>query len=69
MQQIGLPVRWPTASCFGGPDLKTLYVTNLRTGRQPDQLAALPDADTLVYVDMQTNGLAKAMASRIIVDD
>src|SRR5690606_29900507 len=44
MQSIELPVRWPTCPCFGGPDLKTLYVTNLRTGRKADQLAESPDA-------------------------
>lgn len=62
MQQIEVPVRWPTCPCFGGPELKTLYVTNLRTGRQPDQLAESPDAGTLVGVERSTNGLTEAVA-------
>lgn len=63
MEHIDLPVRWPTCPCFGGPDLKTLYITNLRTGRQPDQLAASPDAGTLVHASTQYIGVADAPAS------
>ena len=62
MQQIELPVRWPTAPCFGGPELKTLYVTNLRTGRQVDQLAASPDAGTLVCIETEVTGVPEAVA-------
>jgi sugar lactone lactonase YvrE len=62
MQQIELPVRWPTAPCFGGPELKTLYVTNLRTGRQADQLAASPDAGTLVCTETEVTGVPEAVA-------
>ncbi|MFC0410075.1 SMP-30/gluconolactonase/LRE family protein [Roseomonas elaeocarpi] len=29
-RQIKLPVKWPTMPCFGGPDMRTLYVTSLR---------------------------------------
>lgn len=29
-RSIRLPVKWPTMPCFGGPDLRTLYVTSLR---------------------------------------
>lgn len=62
MQQIDLPVRWPTCPCFGGDDLRTLYVTNLRTGRKPEQLAQSPDAGTLVRADVSINGLPEVAA-------
>jgi sugar lactone lactonase YvrE len=61
VQQIDLPVRWPTCPCFGGPALQTLYVTNLRIGRQPDQLAASPDAGTLVGAELEIAGLPEAL--------
>jgi len=31
--RVELPVAGPTMPCFGGPDLRTLYVTSLRTDR------------------------------------
>lgn len=65
MQQIDLPVRWPTCPCFGGADLQTLYVANLRTGRAPDQLAASPDAGTLVGVRLPVSGLPEGIANLI----
>ena len=37
-----VPVAAPTMPCFGGPDLKTLFVTSLRTGRSPEALAKFP---------------------------
>ena len=37
-----VPVAAPTMPCFGGPDLKTLYVTSLRVGRKPEVLEKYP---------------------------
>jgi len=37
-----VPVGAPTMPCFGGPDMKTLFVTSLRTGRAPELLARYP---------------------------
>lgn len=37
-----LPVASPTMPCFGGPDLKTLFVTSLRHGRSAEALARYP---------------------------
>lgn len=63
MQYVELPVRWPTCPCFGGPELRTLYVTNLRTGRKPEQLAQCPDAGTLVAVEVDVAGLPERAAA------
>lgn len=60
MQSIELPFSWPTMPCFGGPELQTMYVTSLRTGRKPEQLAASPDAGTLAAIEMDVRGLAEA---------
>lgn len=37
-----VPVAAPTMPCFGGSDLKTLFVTSLRAGRPPDSLERYP---------------------------
>ena len=37
-----VPVAAPTMPCFGGADLKTLYVTSLRMGRDPEKLVRYP---------------------------
>ncbi len=37
-----LPVAAPTMPCFGGEDLKSLFVTSLRRGRSPELLARYP---------------------------
>jgi sugar lactone lactonase YvrE len=62
MREIELPVRWPTKPCFGGTDLKTLYVTSLRTGREPGQLAESPLSGTLIAVDTDIAGLPESAA-------
>ena len=42
IEWIELPVTHPTMPCFGGPDLKTLYVTSLRENFTPEQIDATP---------------------------
>jgi sugar lactone lactonase YvrE len=37
-----LPVQFPTMPCFGGDDLRTLYVTTARSNRNAPQMAAQP---------------------------
>jgi sugar lactone lactonase YvrE len=37
-----VPVAAPTMPCFGGPDLRTLFVTSLRAGRSPELLEKYP---------------------------
>jgi sugar lactone lactonase YvrE len=39
---IPLPCSNPTMPCFGGPDLRTIFVTSLRHGVPADMLAAKP---------------------------
>ena len=42
LESYPVPVGAPTMPCFGGPDLKTLFVTSLRIGRAPELLAKYP---------------------------
>jgi sugar lactone lactonase YvrE len=39
---VELPCAWPTSCTFGGPDLRTLYVTSARFTMSPERLSANP---------------------------
>ena len=58
---IELPVTHPTMPCFGGPELKTLYVTSLRENFTPDQLGATPLAGGVFAVDLDVAGTPVAL--------
>jgi sugar lactone lactonase YvrE len=47
----------PTMCAFGGPDLRTLYVTTARQHREPDELARLPHSGGLFAMQVDTPGL------------
>ncbi len=42
LREIALPVRCPTSLAFGGPDLRTLYITTASHGRSAEELARYP---------------------------
>lgn len=44
VQVIETPALCPTMPCFGGPDLKTLFITTARHGRSAQELAQYPGA-------------------------
>ena len=54
---ITLPVDKPTAVAFGGPDLRTLYITTASQQMTPDELAAQPLAGALLITDPGVRGL------------
>ncbi len=54
---VPLPVRCPTMPCFGGPDLRTLYVTTARNGRPADELAQQPGAGCVLSARVDVPGL------------
>jgi len=55
--EVRLPVRCPTMPCFGGADLRTLYVTTARHNRPADELAAQPDAGRVLSLRVDVPGL------------
>lgn len=57
LQEVRLPVRCPTMPCFGGPDLRTLYVTTSREKRPADELAAQPLAGCVLMARVDVPGL------------
>jgi sugar lactone lactonase YvrE len=54
---IALPTTNPTSPAFGGPDLRTLYVTTARHRLAPEQLADEPLAGALLALDPGVEGL------------
>jgi sugar lactone lactonase YvrE len=57
LQEITLPVRCPTMPCFGGPDLRTLYVTTSRQNRPPAELQEQPLAGRVLELRVDVPGL------------
>ncbi len=56
-REVALPVRCPTMPCFGGPDLKTLYITTARENRPADELACEPLAGCVLQLRVDVPGL------------
>jgi sugar lactone lactonase YvrE len=54
---IELPVRCPTMPCFGGDDLRTLYVTSSREKRSADELQAFPLSGFVIATRVDVPGL------------
>mgnify|MGYP002135673707 CR=1 FL=1 len=59
---LPLPVRCPTMPCFGGPDLKTLYITTARDKRPAGELSAQPLAGCVLQCRVNVPGLPAHLA-------
>jgi sugar lactone lactonase YvrE len=57
LAELRLPVRCPTMPCFGGADLRTLYVTTARAHRPADELAGEPWAGCVLQCRVDVPGL------------
>lgn len=64
LAELALPVRCPTMPCFGGDDLKTLYITTARHGRPPAELEAEPLAGSVLALRVNVAGLPGALVRR-----
>ncbi len=57
LAEVPTPVPCPTMPCFGGPDLKTLFITTSRQGRSAQELAQHPDAGCIFALLVEVAGL------------
>jgi sugar lactone lactonase YvrE len=57
LAEFPLPAVCPTMCAFGGPDLKTLYVTSARQRRAADELARLPLSGGIFALRVDVPGL------------
>jgi len=55
-REIRMPFKRPTSLAFGGPTLRTLYVTSMRFGLTAAELAAQPLAGSLLALDVGVAG-------------
>lgn len=62
LTELRLPVACPTMPCFGGPELKTLYITTARQNR-PAELVGQPHAGCVFAVDVAVPGLPVNVAA------
>ncbi len=51
------PAQCPTMPCFGGEDLKTLYITTARHGRSAAELAHFPLSGAVFFMRVDVAGL------------
>ncbi len=57
LRDIAVPVKSPTMPCFGGKDLRTLFITSARQKHTDEELAAMPQAGGLFAIDLPVPGL------------
>ncbi len=57
VREVSLPVRCPTMPCFGGTDLKTLYITTARQGQPEAELTKQPWAGCVLSLLVDVPGL------------
>jgi sugar lactone lactonase YvrE len=57
MREIATPALCPTMPCFGGDDLKTLYLTTVRHQRSEKELAQYPDSGCVFSMRVSVPGL------------
>lgn len=57
LRELQTPAQCPTMPCFGGADLKTLYLTTARHGRSAAELARFADSGAVFFTRLDTPGL------------
>ena len=57
LAEVRTPVPCPTMPCFGGADLKTLFITTSRQGRSAQELAQYPQAGCVLAMRVEVAGL------------
>lgn len=63
LREVVLPVQCATMPCFGGPDLKTIYITTASDKRPPQELAMQPHAGCVLSLKVDVAGLPAHMAA------
>ena len=57
LASLETPAQCPTMPCFGGEDLKTLYITTARHGRSAAELAQFPLSGAVFFMRVDVAGL------------
>ncbi|CCJ82285.1 putative cytoplasmic protein [Cronobacter dublinensis 1210] len=59
LEEHRLPVRCPTMVCFGGADMKTLYITTTRENMEQEELAQRPLSGAIFTLETLVAGVPK----------
>lgn len=62
LAEVPVPAMCPTMPCFGGPDMKTLFVTTARHGRSEAELVQYPGAGCVWAMRVDVAGVACSFA-------
>jgi sugar lactone lactonase YvrE len=54
---VNLPVSRPTSCCFGGPDMRTLFITTAQRRLSAEELRLQPLAGCLLAIDTEVTGV------------
>jgi len=57
LAEYSIPAMCPTMCAFGGPDLRTMYVTTARQNRDDEELARLPQSGGIFAMTVDVPGL------------
>lgn len=57
VERIDLPIRRPTCPVFGGPDLRTLFLTTIGGGGNYPTFEDEPDAGRILVLDVKSQGV------------
>jgi len=57
LAEVPVPVRCPTMPCFGGDDLRSLYVTSSSYKRPAEELQQLPHSGCVIAMRVEVPGL------------
>ena len=63
VQRVALPVTCPTMPTFGGPDLRTLFITTAREKRPAEELAREPLAGAVLTLRVSVPGLRATLTA------
>jgi sugar lactone lactonase YvrE len=55
-REIKLPVKCPTSLAFGGPDLRTLYITSASQGRSAEEISQYPHTGKVLALRLDVAG-------------
>jgi sugar lactone lactonase YvrE len=57
LAEVATPAICPTMPCFGGADMKTLFITSARHGRSEAELAQYPGSGCVWAMRVEVAGL------------
>ncbi|HAD95527.1 SMP-30/gluconolactonase/LRE family protein, partial [Salmonella bongori] len=60
LQEYRLPVRCPTMVCFGGADMKTLFITTARENMSAQEVADYPLSGAIFTLQVNVAGMKKS---------